>query len=343
VTATPETTPAPTRPRRRRRRRGGAGAPCFAAIDLGTHNCRMLIARPSPRGPVVVDGFSRIVKLGEGLSMSGSLCEEAIQRTIAALRICAGKMKRYNVIKARYVATEACRRAANCAGFFDKVEAETGIRLEAIPPEEEAVLTLTGCLPLLDSGQSRALLFDIGGGSTELTWVDMDNCAPRTIGMISLPIGVVNLMEKNGCPDCTDEGFRCLVAEIDAMLAPFDAAHGISETFAGGGALLLGTSGTVTTLGALHLRLAKYDRAQVDGLTLDFCDITRLADEVATMTCEQRKALPCIGPDRADLMVMGCAILKAITKRWPAGRLRIADRGVREGLLVRMMQETPCR
>lgn len=323
----------------RQRRRYKGSAPCFAAIDLGTHNCRMLIAQPSDEGPVVIDGFSRIVKLGEGLANSKNLCEDAINRTISALRVCASKIRRHNVIASRHVATEACRQAFNCKDFFEKVEAETGIRLEAIPAEEEATLTLTGCLPLLEGGHSRALMFDIGGGSTELSWIDLEHCVPKPIGILSLPIGVVNLMEKNASPDCTADRFTCLVAEIDALLAPFDAQYGISETFAREGALMLGTSGTVTTLGALHLGLTRYDRSQVDGLTLDFHDIEHLADKVSAMPCEVRKTLPCIGPERADLMVMGCAILKAITQRWPAGRLRIADRGVREGLLVRMMQE----
>ncbi len=323
----------------RHRRRSKGTAPCFAAIDLGTHNCRMLIAEPSENGPVVIDGFSRIVRLGEGLGKSGNLCEDAIQRTISALRVCAGKIRRHNVVRSRHIATEACRQAVNCKDFFEKVEAETGIMLEAIPAEEEATLTLAGCLPLLTGGHSRALMFDIGGGSTELSWIDLTTCVPHPIGILSLPIGVVNLMEKNASPDCTADRFQCLVMEIDALLAPFDAEYGISETFSREGALMLGTSGTVTTLGAIHLGLSRYDRSQVDGLTLDFTDIERLADRVSAMPCEARKALPCIGPERADLMVMGCAILKAITKRWPAGRLRIADRGVREGLLVRMMQE----
>ncbi|PIW27202.1 MAG: exopolyphosphatase [Rhodospirillales bacterium CG15_BIG_FIL_POST_REV_8_21_14_020_66_15] len=330
--------PQATPPYRHHRRAKGS-EPCFAAIDLGTHNCRMLIARPSDDGPVVIDGFSRIVRLGEGLTHSGNLCEDAIRRTISALRVCAGKIRRHNVVRSRHVATEACRQAINCKDFFRKVHAETGIMLEAIPAEEEATLTLTGCLPLLTGGHSRALMFDIGGGSTELSWIDLEHCVPRPIGILSLPIGVVNLMEKNASPDCSAERFRILVAEIDTLLAPFDAEFGISGTFAREGALMLGTSGTVTTLGAMHLGLARYDRSLVDGLILEFADIERLADRVSAMSCEVRKGLPCIGPERADLMVMGCAILKAITKRWPAGRLRIADRGVREGLLVRMMQE----
>ncbi|MEK9672953.1 MAG: Ppx/GppA phosphatase family protein [Rhodospirillaceae bacterium] len=315
--------------------------PCFAAIDLGTHNCRMLIAQPSNEGPAVIDGFSRMVRLGEGLTKSEKLCENAIYRTIGALKVCAKKISKHNVVKARHVATEACRLARNRSDFFDRVHDETGIRLEAIPPEEEADLTLTGCLPLLKDGPSRALLFDIGGGSTELNWVDLTGALPRTIAMTSLPVGVVNLMEKNGCPDCTKEGFRCLVGEIDYMLQPFDDANGISNHFNQEGALLLGTSGTVTTLGALHLNLPRYDRSQVDGLVLDFSVIEDMAAEVSSMSWEQRRDLPCVGPERADLMVMGCAILTAITERWRSDRIRIADRGVREGLLVQMMQEHP--
>lgn len=323
---------------RRRDSSTGAEEPCFAAIDLGTHNCRMLIATGSPGGPRVVDGFSRIVRLGEGLGRSGKICDEAIGRAIAALKVCAGKIRRHNVVGARHVATEACRQAINCDEFFIRVREETGIALETIPAEEEANLTLTGCLPLLDWGTPRGLLFDIGGGSTELTWVDLERSPPKPLATTSLPIGVVSLMELKGGPDCTGDAFGRLVCEIGGLFDDFDRACGIADAVAAGRVMMLGTSGTVTTLGALHIGLERYDRSQVDGMTMDFDAIDRLVRDITRMTCDERGHLPCIGPQRADLMVMGCAILTAITRRWPAGRLRIADRGVREGLLVDMMR-----
>ncbi len=323
-----------------RRRRGDVKAPAFAAIDLGTHNCRLLIAVPGSGGPRVIDGFSRIVRLGEGLGSGSCLCEEAISRTVSALRVCAGKLKRHKVLSYRAVATEACRRADNRASFFERVQNVTGLKLEVISAEEEARLTLAGCVPLLQGGAKRGLLFDIGGGSTELTWVSLEeNGVPKVIGMTSLPIGVVTMAEEYGQPDCTEAAFNSLAAKVDRLLEPFDAQYGVTERVTAGDALLLGTSGTVTTLGALHLDLPKYDRSLVDGMVLERGRVVDLMHRVSKLNCEERSKMPCIGPERADLMVMGCAILAAVMRRWRMPEIRIADRGVREGLLLAMIGE----
>lgn len=299
----------------------------------------MLIAEPSSAGGMrVIDGFSRIVRLGEGLGDSGSLCDDAICRAISALDVCAKKMRRHNVVKARYVATEACRQANNCTTFFEDVEAATGIRLEAIAADEEARLTLAGCEPLFDTGHSRAVLFDIGGGSTELSWVDVSEGTPARLDTISLPLGVLSLLEKHGPYDCADSSFDVLVQDVQQQLDAFGRRNGVSEAVARGDVLMLGTSGTVTTLAALHLGLSRYDRRRVDGMQLSMDDVNRLVGEVISINCADRSQLPCIGPERADLMVMGCAILAAITSTWPARLMRVADRGIREGLLLEMIQ-----
>ncbi len=323
----------PARSRAAVRRR----APTFAALDLGTNNCRLLVATPAPGGFRVVDAFSRIVRLGEGMGTSGVLSEAAMERTIDALKVCAAKIRRQGVARARMVATEACRRADNCQDFVDRTRRATGLELEIITSGEEARLSLTGCAPLLDASRPWALVFDIGGGSTELSWARLVEGRPEVAGCISLPLGVVTLGERfpHGCP----KGYADMVAEVSALLDPFDAEHGISATLAGGGVQMLGSSGTVTTLAGVHLDLPRYDRNQVDGYRLAFEAIEAVTRRIAAMPIGERERHPCIGRERADLVLAGCAILEAICRRWPVGMVRVADRGVREGILLALMAE----
>jgi exopolyphosphatase/guanosine-5'-triphosphate,3'-diphosphate pyrophosphatase len=323
------------------RPRADIGArPIFVAVDLGTNNCRMLAARPDPRGGFrVVDSFSRITRLGEGLHETGHLSEAAMARTIDALRICARKIARHRVTGARMVATAACRHAANAEAFLRRVKAETGLTLEIIPPDEEARLALAGCAPLLRPGSQGAVVFDIGGGSTELIWVAADDGArARIVDMASLPLGVVTVAEARG-GDLCDQTYDAVKHDVRTALTPFDRRHGIAERLAVGDPIqMLGTSGTVTTLGGVMLDLPRYDRDSVDGLEVDFISIRAVSRRLRLMSCEQRARHPCIGGDRADLVVSGCAILEAICDMWPVGRLRIADRGIREGVLMDLMR-----
>ena len=325
---------------RRGRGRLKAKAPSFAAIDLGTNNCRLLVARPQRSGFRVVDSFSRIVRLGEGLAATGRLSEAAIECTIKALRVCAGKVRQNGASRVRAVATEACRIAVNGGDFLERAREQTGIELEPITAVEEARLTLAGCAPLLDGRHDHALVFDIGGGSTELTWVGLsDGGAPTPLATRSLPHGVVNLAERFGRNLMAPVDYTRIIDLIDAELAPFDADNGISEAVGRGRVQMLGTSGTVTTLGGLHLDLPRYDRSMVDGLVLEFDRIADITARLVAMDYAALLALPCIGRGRADLMVAGCAILEAICRRWPVGRLCAADRGIREGLLLAMMAD----
>ncbi len=318
-------------------RRNGA-RPILAALDLGTNNCRLLVARPNGGGFRVVDAFSRIVRLGEGLAASGRLSPAAMDRAVAALRICADKMRRRGVTHARSVATEACRRADNCNLFLERVQDETGIEIEIITSQEEAELAFNGCAPLLQGHVSRALVFDIGGGSTELGWLTIANGGtPRLDGWVSVPLGVVTLTERYGGDCITVETYDAMVAEVTGHLRPFEATHGIARHVGAGAVQMLGTSGTVTTLAGVHLGLSRYDRNVVDGCYLDFPTIGSISRALAGMTYAARAGSPCIGPERADLVVAGCAILEAICAAWPVGHLRVADRGVREGILFRLL------
>ena len=315
----------------------------YAAIDLGTNNCRLLIARPSGENFVVVDAFSRVVRLGEGLAQSGRLSTAAMDRTVAALQICADKLKRRNVHLARSVATEACRRAENGTEFIERVHAETGIRLDVISAREEARLAVLGCHILLEPGHGPAMIFDIGGGSTELVLIESGPGVPEIRDWKSVPWGVVSLTET--CGDETTSRverqaryaqMRRLVAdsfaEFAARIAPVrDKVRQDASQLAP--LRLLGTSGTVTTLASLHLDLPQYDRRAVDGLIVPAPAMRALSAELSAMSIVERRELPCIGRERADLVVAGCAILETILDLWPATRLGVADRGIREGIL----------
>jgi exopolyphosphatase/guanosine-5'-triphosphate,3'-diphosphate pyrophosphatase len=318
----------------------------YAALDLGTNNCRLLIATPRDHGFRVVDAFSRIVRLGEGLAQTGRLSEAAIARAIEALRICSGKITDRKVSRARLIATEACRAAANGSEFVARVAAETGLDLEIVSQETEARLAVAGCASLVDARSRGVILFDIGGGSSEVVWIDLANAggqrrrmADRVRSWMSLPVGVVNVSERHGGRQVGPERFAAMVDEVYAMLAAFPEVAALDAAVAGGDIHMLGTSGTVTTLAGVHLGLPRYDRRRVDGIWLTSNEVTGLVDTLAAMDYEARVANPCIGRERADLVLAGCAILEAFRRRWPCERLRVADRGLREGVLVELMAE----
>ena len=326
---------------------GGAARPTFtgrpgeayAALDLGTNNCRLLIARPSGRDFTVIDAFSRVVKLGEDLAKTGRLSDEAMDRAVGALSICADKLKRRKVRLARSVATEACRRAENGEEFINRVRRETGIVLDIISAEEEARLAVLGCHILLEQGDSPAMIFDIGGGSTELVLLEQGGKIPRIIDWQSVPWGVVSLTDTVGRGEDTHEARLTRYAEMRRLVsesfAPF--AERIAEAAAKDDIRLLGTSGTVTTLASLHLELPQYDRNAVDGLIVPSHAMRDISTKLSGMSPAERSELPCIGNDRADLVVAGCAILETILDLWPADRLGVADRGIREGILRSLM------
>ncbi|TDP46205.1 Ppx/GppA phosphatase family protein [Zavarzinia compransoris] len=313
--------------------------PVFAALDLGTNNCRLLIAEPARHGTFrIVDAFSRIVRLGEGLASHGRIAEAAIERTLDALQVCAGRMRRRKVTHIRAIATEACRRATNGADFLARARSETGIVLEVISPAEEAQLAVAGCTPLLDPDRRRALVFDIGGGSTELAWLAVKGPdRAEMLDWMSMPLGVVTLAERFGGIEVDDGVYGRMVAEVRAALAPFAARYPAGLAAGDHGFQLLGTSGTVTTLAAVRMNLPRYDRTRVDGSWMTAAEIGRVIDDIRAMSFDRRAANPCIGRDRADLVLAGCAILEAIMEAWPERRLRIADRGLREGVLMGLM------
>jgi exopolyphosphatase / guanosine-5'-triphosphate,3'-diphosphate pyrophosphatase len=319
-----------------------ARIPLYAALDLGTNNCRLLIARPGSDGFRVVDAFSRIVRLGEGLGASGTLSGEAVARTIDALRVCAGKMELRGVTRSRLIATQACRAAENGNAFIDLVARETGLRLEIVDRETEAHLAVAGCAALADPKAESILLFDIGGGSSEIVWLDgptrrRRDLPSRVRAWTSLPLGVVTLAEQHGGIDVSEAVFRAMVDKVRDSLAPFIAAVGSAarcDRFH-----ILGTSGTVTTIAGVHLELQRYDRRRVDGAWMTDAQVSTVIDRLVHMTYDERVANACIGRERADLVLAGCAILEAIREAFPSPRVRIADRGLREGILMQLMAQ----
>ena len=342
-----EPKPAPTEPTPDRARATALEGPFYGALDLGTNNCRLLVATPRDHGFRVVDAFSRIVRLGEGIGANGRLSEDAMVRAIEALKVCSSKLAERKVTRVRMIATEACRAAENGAAFIARVREETGLPLEIVSQETEARLAVAGCASLVDTSASGVILFDIGGGSSELVWIDLTppadgrrrRMADRIRTWMSLPVGVVNISERHGGRHITPEQFAAMVAEVAAMVAEFPEGAALDDAVAAGRVHMLGTSGTVTTLAGIHLGLPRYDRRRVDGTWLTGPRVASLISELVAMTYEQRIANPCIGRERADLVLAGCAILEAIRRRWPCERLRVADRGLREGLLVELMAE----
>ncbi|MGD2132403.1 MAG: Ppx/GppA phosphatase family protein [Maricaulaceae bacterium] len=328
------------RAQERRRNRG----PLFGALDLGTNNCRLLVAARTNGGFQVVDAFSRIVRLGEGLNDTGALSDAAMERTIAALKICAQKLARAEVQNARCIATQACRAAANGEGFLERVAKETGLKLEIITPDEEARLSVMGCLSLIDRESPCALVVDIGGGSTELSWVDVPKLADGAGGIgasiaawASAPVGVVTLAERFPEGDDHAASYAQMKAHVLDLLPAPEGAQALAPHFEAGEGHLIGTSGTITSIAGVHLELPRYDRNRVDGLWMTEAETIAACDALKALDRDGRARQPCIGRERADAVLAGCAILEAIVERWPSPRLRVADRGLREGMLMQLM------
>jgi exopolyphosphatase / guanosine-5'-triphosphate,3'-diphosphate pyrophosphatase len=331
------------------RGRSESESPLFGALDLGTNNCRLLIATPAGRSFRVVEAYSRIVRLGEGLSQTGRLSEAAMDRALSALKVSAEKVRRRRVGKLKAIATQACRSAENGAEFVARVAAETGLQLQIISPREEAQLSVAGCLNLLDRNTDAALVVDVGGGSTELSWVDLSGELDTDVARfsagrlpikawLSIPIGVVTLAER--FPEgeqATDAWFRAMVETVKAELAAFRRADPMRPLFDAGRAHLIGTSGAITSLAGMHLGLQRYDRSRVDGIWMNRDQCEEAARSLLALTPSERARQPCIGPDRADLVLAGAAILQAVQELWPCTRVRVADRGLREGILMSLI------
>ena len=330
----------------------------YAALDLGTNSCRMLVAQPKGSGFHVVDSFSKSVQLGAGLEVSGRLSRASMARTVQALKICKTKFQKHKVQRMRLVATEACRRARNARDFIGYIQRETGLNLEIIQPEEEARLAVVSCAPLVSTKTEQLLVVDIGGGSTELVWIDLSKVpgperarsimrlhkgfqtadspfpAPKVVDWISVPLGVATLKDQFRDVDDDAGRFALMSVYFEEQLADF-LPYNNDQTREG--FQIIGTSGTVTTVAASHLGLRRYDRTKVDGLRMSTDQIDAVIRNYLSLGEEGRRADPRIGKDRLSLIMSGAAILQALLRQWPTDRLSVADRGLREGLLYAQM------
>ena len=317
----------------------------YAAIDLGTNSCRLVIATPTPTSFRIVETFSRITRLGEGIINDNRLSKDAIRRTIRALKICSEVINEYAPIyRSRFVATAACRRADNCKEFLSEVKKRTGLNIEIISSQEESRLAVVGCVPLLNRNLKRVLVFDIGGGSTEISLARVTNTGKTFIeGYISLPYGVVTVSEAFPNQDMTNLAYDTIIERTHKLLEAFEEKHHIYEAIQNQEIQVIGTSGTVTVLGAVQLNLTRYNRSAVDGLSISKQDLERSITRIRRMGVEGRKKHPCIGPLKADLTIAGCAIIEGICSFWPVSEVTVADRGIREGMLLDMMHNSPTK
>jgi exopolyphosphatase / guanosine-5'-triphosphate,3'-diphosphate pyrophosphatase len=337
------------KPHREHSKSSDINTPLYAALDLGTNNCRLLIASVEgglePKSSLqlkVAESFSRIVKLGEGVSKTGRISDESMERTLEALKVCKKKLDRHEIHLSRFVATEVARRAENTQDFLKLVRAEVGLNIDVISNEEEARLAFLGCASLLTQTANRAIVFDIGGGSTELMWIDVDEKHEKgsTISdWLSIDCGVMNLMDRFGGHDFIDVTYRDMVNYVAERIEPFEDANEIRETIGNRRVQMISTSGTVTTLAAIHLGLPRYDRTKIDGIKLRVSDLHETIRTLLKMRPSERFNHPCIGPDRVDFIISGCAIFDAISSIWPTGEITIADRGVREGIIISLLQQ----
>jgi exopolyphosphatase/guanosine-5'-triphosphate,3'-diphosphate pyrophosphatase len=328
-------------------RRNGKRLPIIAAIDLGTNSCRLLIARVQGQHFKVIDSFSRVIRLGEGIHISKQLNRNAIERAIKALRICRSKISHNRVSKVRAVTTEACRQALNSSELVNRVSQELNLTLEIISSQEEARLALSGCSGVLDSQTPYAIAFDIGGGSTELMWIKVSRTSSleniptsyEVIDYISIPYGVVTLSEQYDKLSDSLTHYAKIRHEICEKTLEFAERNNISPFLENNQVQMIGTSGTVTTLAALNMNLDRYERRVIDGTLLSIDLIHKMSEKICSLSYNDRAQHPCIGKGRADLIVAGAAILQGICDALPTDTLRVADRGVREGILVDLARQ----
>lgn len=342
------------KPRRRSRGRSGKGrADMFGAVDLGTNNCRLLVARSTREGFQVVDSYSRVVRLGAGISASGELSETSMDAALDAIAVCASKLKNKKVRRWRCIATQACRQATNGEDFLQRVKERTGLTFELISPRVEARLAVMGCLNLVDDSKDVVLVVDIGGGSSELSWVDVRKLRdpehstrihrPPISAWASLPVGVVTLSEmvpdRGQEPEQLAARYEEMKGNVRRLIVEKGCETRFTTAFKEGRGHIIGTSGTITSLASLNLGLPYYQRDKIDGIWMQSEDVVRISRQMAALSIDKRAAEPCIGADRASLLVAGCAIMDVLCELWPAEKVRVADRGLREGMLMGLMDQ----
>jgi exopolyphosphatase/guanosine-5'-triphosphate,3'-diphosphate pyrophosphatase len=315
----------------------------------------------------VIDSFAKIISLGEGIKQTGVLSEEAIERTIVALRACKKKLDSHRIYKMRAVATEACRQASNTKSLIERVNSEIGVDLEVISPQEEARLVLKGCSGVISDEKNYGILMDIGGGSTEVVWLKINKGMTRptisVIDSISLPFGVVTISDTYTHSKNNQEIYTVLRKNILSTIDTFMKKNNIRTNFSKGDVQVITSSGTTTTLGSLTLGLSTYDRSSVDGKDFSSKKIVEVGEELLSRYLSSTPTTVKLGKEknfitnkffdhvldksseefkifaynRMGLLAAGVVIINSILESIGDCLVRIADRGVREGILYDLM------
>lgn len=309
------------------------GSNRFAAIDLGSNTFRFLIASTSIDKPWQVDCYKgTIVRLGEGLQASGVLCAAAMQRGEKAIAEFRALLDQHHIplSHVRAVSTAAMRSAANSDEFIQRVLNRTGIQIEVISGDEEAATSLLGSCAVLDSAHAEdMLLFDIGGGSTEFVRAKQG----KRDHAISCPLGVVRLVEAHLHSDPPSaEDYQCMISAADQHLEAVQQAWQGREAPAS----LVGTAGTVTTMAATLLNLYPYQSEPINNFIIHTSAFSDLRHRLLALTHAERQQITTIEPQRADLMIAGCAIIDAIFERWGHQQIITVDAGLLEGVWLKL-------
>jgi exopolyphosphatase/guanosine-5'-triphosphate,3'-diphosphate pyrophosphatase len=301
-----------------------------AAIDLGTNTARLLIGSGRSDGIEQNYILRRITRLGGGFSAETGISPEARSRTLMAMKEFSVKISEYNVAQIRAVATSAVRDAVNRDDFCREIFEETGIRLEVIDGETEALMTLKGVLAALDEVPEKLLVFDIGGGSTEFTVAE----SGKHKFSASLPLGVVRLTEGKSDISAMNEKIDRELAQLVLKmklkgLLPFDP-----ETVA------VGTAGTATTLAAISMEMTDYDYRKVNNYSLSLDKIESIYRRLSPLSSEDRLKIPGMEKGREDLIIAGTLLTIKTLACFNRKFLKVSDFGLLEGVMLSIPLKT---
>lgn len=307
----------------------------FASIDLGTNTVRLLVVTGNSKGFTTLHSNQLITRLGEGLSHSGILKDIAMERTIKAVLDFKREASKYSPFAIWVAATSAVREAKNRNEFIEKIREVTGLELEVIPWEEEARRTLLGVFSGLDGNIKKAIVFDIGGGSTEyILTVDK-----RLVKSVGTALGVVHLSEKYIRKDPVDDGELIILESVitNKIRNVKSQLHDVLCTMHD--VRLIGTAGTVTTIAALDLNLHPYDPAKVNGYVLNIENVKEILKKLKNMTLEERRNIPALESGREDLIIPGAVIVIKTMEIFGFNEMIVSDYGLREGIILAKMSE----
>lgn len=310
----------------------------FAAIDLGSRNCRTIVGCQSKAGAFeYIETYSKSVSLADGVAASKKLSRKSMDRTIEALAFCSKVLSRYAGLTYLAVATDAMRRAENASVFIKRVKRELGLIISIITPQEEAYYAALGCIEVLSLETEIFVVFDIGGGSSEIALCRQKSDKDiELIDSLSIPYGVINLLESKD--HLTFSGYSNLVQKISDLSRDFLNQYATTLDFVNN-FQCIGTSGTTTTVAALNMNLRFYDREKINDSILQFSEILKTVHYVQSLSEDERKLHPYISQSNEDLVLGGLTILEGIVRGLPASTITVTDRGVRDGVVYALTHD----